>query len=184
MEVPLLVNDFLRRASKLYGPSEAVVDGDQRFTWAEFNAPSQPASPRPTRRRSRQRRPSRHHRAQFAPVPRDFLRHRRHRRDHRANELPPDPGRLRVHARALRLQSRPRRRRVPSPRRRDPRQRQHGRALHRHPLRRRRRSTPAGPTTRTGSALSRPPSRPTRGWRRPICSRSITPPARPLGPRA
>ena len=37
MEVPLLVNDFLRRASKLYGPSEAVVDGDLRFTWAEFN---------------------------------------------------------------------------------------------------------------------------------------------------
>ena len=38
MEVPLLVNDFLRRASKLYGPSEAVVDGDKRFTWSEFNA--------------------------------------------------------------------------------------------------------------------------------------------------
>ena len=38
MEVPLLVNDFLRRAAKLYGPSEAVVDGDLRFTWAEFNA--------------------------------------------------------------------------------------------------------------------------------------------------
>ena len=38
MEVPLLVNDFLRRASKLYGPAEAVVDGDRRFTWSEFNA--------------------------------------------------------------------------------------------------------------------------------------------------
>ena len=38
MEVPLLVNDFLRRAAKLYGPSEAVIDGDQRFTWSEFNA--------------------------------------------------------------------------------------------------------------------------------------------------
>ena len=38
MEVPLLVNDFLRRAAKLYGPSEAVVDGDARFTWSQFNA--------------------------------------------------------------------------------------------------------------------------------------------------
>ena len=37
MEVPLLVNDFLRRASKLYGRAEAVVDGDRRFTWSEFN---------------------------------------------------------------------------------------------------------------------------------------------------
>ena len=36
MEVPLLVNDFLRRATTLYGPSEAVVDGDNRFTWSEF----------------------------------------------------------------------------------------------------------------------------------------------------
>ncbi|MCY4619134.1 MAG: long-chain-fatty-acid--CoA ligase [Chloroflexi bacterium] len=38
MEVPLLVNDFLRRSAKLYGPSEAVIDGDKRFTWSEFNA--------------------------------------------------------------------------------------------------------------------------------------------------
>ena len=38
MEVPLLVNDFLRRAATLYGPSEAVVDGEHRFTWSEFNA--------------------------------------------------------------------------------------------------------------------------------------------------
>ena len=36
MEVPLLVNDFLRRAVKLYPTKEAVVDGDERFTWAEF----------------------------------------------------------------------------------------------------------------------------------------------------
>ena len=36
MEVPLLVNDFLNRSVKLYGRSEAVVDGDLRLTWAEF----------------------------------------------------------------------------------------------------------------------------------------------------
>ena len=36
MEVPLLVTDFLRRATKLYADSEAVVDGDQRFSWREF----------------------------------------------------------------------------------------------------------------------------------------------------
>ena len=38
MEVPLLVNDFLRRAVKLYGPSEAVVDGSKRFTYEEYGA--------------------------------------------------------------------------------------------------------------------------------------------------
>lgn len=36
MEVPLLVNDFLRRAAKLYPNKIAVVDGDRRFTYAEF----------------------------------------------------------------------------------------------------------------------------------------------------
>ena len=38
MEVPLLVNDFLRRAVKLYADGEAVVDGAQRFTYAEYGA--------------------------------------------------------------------------------------------------------------------------------------------------
>ena len=37
MEVPLLVNDFLRRAAKLYPGQEAVVDGDLRLTYAQFN---------------------------------------------------------------------------------------------------------------------------------------------------
>ena len=38
MEVPLLVTDFLRRAVKLYPAKEAVVDRDERFTYAEFGA--------------------------------------------------------------------------------------------------------------------------------------------------
>jgi fatty-acyl-CoA synthase len=38
MEVPLLVNDFLRRAVKLYPNKTAVVDGDHRYTYAEYNA--------------------------------------------------------------------------------------------------------------------------------------------------
>ena len=38
MEVPLLVNDFLRRAVKLYPTQEAVVDGDLRLTYAQFGA--------------------------------------------------------------------------------------------------------------------------------------------------
>ena len=38
MEVPLLISDFINRAVKLYGPSEAVVDGDERWTYAEFGA--------------------------------------------------------------------------------------------------------------------------------------------------
>jgi fatty-acyl-CoA synthase len=38
VEVPLLVNDFLRRAAKLYGDKTAVIDCDNRFTYREFQA--------------------------------------------------------------------------------------------------------------------------------------------------
>ncbi|MEO6398115.1 MAG: long-chain-fatty-acid--CoA ligase [Tepidiformaceae bacterium] len=38
MEVPLLVNDFLRRAAKLYPNKVAIVDGDLRFTYSAFQA--------------------------------------------------------------------------------------------------------------------------------------------------
>ncbi|MCZ2109122.1 MAG: long-chain-fatty-acid--CoA ligase [Dehalococcoidia bacterium] len=36
MEVPLLVNDFLRRAAKLYPEKTAIVDGPDRFTYRQF----------------------------------------------------------------------------------------------------------------------------------------------------
>lgn len=36
MQVPLLVSDFLRRSADLYPGKTAIVDGDQRFTYAEF----------------------------------------------------------------------------------------------------------------------------------------------------
>jgi len=36
MEVPLLINDFLRRAAKLYPDKVAVVDGEQRITYRRF----------------------------------------------------------------------------------------------------------------------------------------------------
>ncbi|MBK6562297.1 long-chain-fatty-acid--CoA ligase [Candidatus Amarobacter glycogenicus] len=36
MEVPLLLNDFLRRAAKLYPNKEAIVDGGKRFTYREY----------------------------------------------------------------------------------------------------------------------------------------------------
>ncbi len=36
MEVPLLVNDFLRRAAKLYPNKVAIVDGERRFTYRQF----------------------------------------------------------------------------------------------------------------------------------------------------
>ncbi len=36
MEVPLLLNDFLRRAAKLYPNKTAVVDGEKRFTYREY----------------------------------------------------------------------------------------------------------------------------------------------------
>lgn len=36
MEVPLLVTDFLRRAAKLYPNKTAIVDGDLRFTYRQY----------------------------------------------------------------------------------------------------------------------------------------------------
>ena len=36
MEVPLLVNDFLRRAAKLYPSKTAIIDGPRRFTYRQF----------------------------------------------------------------------------------------------------------------------------------------------------
>jgi fatty-acyl-CoA synthase len=36
MEVPLLVGDFLRRAAKLYVGKIAIIDGERRFTYREF----------------------------------------------------------------------------------------------------------------------------------------------------
>jgi len=36
VEVPLLVNDFLRRAAKLYPEKTAIVDGPDRFTYRQF----------------------------------------------------------------------------------------------------------------------------------------------------
>jgi fatty-acyl-CoA synthase len=38
MEVPLLVDDFLRRPAKLYPDKLAIVDGDLRFSYREFQA--------------------------------------------------------------------------------------------------------------------------------------------------
>ena len=36
MEVPLLIGDFLRRAAKLYPNKTAIVDGEMRLTYREF----------------------------------------------------------------------------------------------------------------------------------------------------
>ena len=36
MHVPLLVDDFLRRAASLYPGKTAIVDGDLRFTYEEY----------------------------------------------------------------------------------------------------------------------------------------------------
>jgi acyl-CoA synthetase (AMP-forming)/AMP-acid ligase II len=38
VEVPLLVSDFLNRAVKLYAKKEAIVDGAERFSYAEYGA--------------------------------------------------------------------------------------------------------------------------------------------------
>ena len=37
MEVPLLVTDFLDRAVRIYPDKLAIVDGDRRYTYREFN---------------------------------------------------------------------------------------------------------------------------------------------------
>ena len=104
MEVPLLVNDFLRRAAKLYGPAEAVVNGDLRLTWSQFNARvNQQANALRSAGIGKGDR-GRDHRAQLAPVPGDVLRHGLNRRGHRADELPARAIGLRVHAGALRLE--------------------------------------------------------------------------------
>jgi len=36
MEVPLLINEFLHRAARLYGDKVAIVDGAKRFTYAQY----------------------------------------------------------------------------------------------------------------------------------------------------
>jgi len=36
METPLSPLDFARRARRLYADKEAVIDGDKRFTFAQF----------------------------------------------------------------------------------------------------------------------------------------------------
>ena len=36
MQVPLLINDFLRRAAKLYPDKTAIIDEERRFTYREF----------------------------------------------------------------------------------------------------------------------------------------------------
>jgi len=36
VEVPLLIQDFLRRAAKLYPGKTAIIDGDRRFTYRDF----------------------------------------------------------------------------------------------------------------------------------------------------
>ena len=36
MQVPLLVDDFLRRATQVYADKTAVIDGNRRFTYREL----------------------------------------------------------------------------------------------------------------------------------------------------
>lgn len=38
MQVPLLIDDFLRRAARLYPHKTAIVDGDKRFTYRQYRA--------------------------------------------------------------------------------------------------------------------------------------------------
>jgi fatty-acyl-CoA synthase len=38
MEVPLLIDDFLRRSAQIYPEKLAVVDGEQRFTYRQLQA--------------------------------------------------------------------------------------------------------------------------------------------------
>ncbi len=38
MQVPLLIDDFLKRAARLYPTKTAIVDGERRFTYAEYQS--------------------------------------------------------------------------------------------------------------------------------------------------
>ena len=103
MNVPLTPLDFLERARRLFGPLEAVVDGERRYTYGEFAARCPPARARPAERprlpAGRPRRvPVREHGRDARGV---LRRGARGLRAHTA-QRPPGAARARVRARRLR----------------------------------------------------------------------------------
>ena len=96
METPLTPLDFLRRARKLHGAREAVVDGDLRLTYEQFGRALRPLVSGPGETGRRAGRPRGHTRAEHPSAPRAVLRRAAAGRRDRAAELPAGRRRLRL----------------------------------------------------------------------------------------
>ena len=112
METALTPLEFARRTRLLYSDREAVVDGLLRLTYAQFfdrcDRWSARSSGSASARRSR-----RLHRAEHARTARIVLRRAADRRGARADQLPADSRRLRLHHQSQRRHSRLRACRLP-----------------------------------------------------------------------
>ena len=97
METPLTPLEFARRTRALYADREAVVDGALRLTYAQFFERCDRWSAALQRLGVQPGRPRRLHRAEHARAARVVLRRAADRRGPRADQLPADRRRLRLH---------------------------------------------------------------------------------------
>ena len=104
MEVPLLINDFLRRAAKLYPDKTAIIDGERRFTYREFQERVNQLAHALLGSESAGR-PRLHPQPELALLPRELLRRHADRRHPRAAQLPPGRRRPRVHHQSRRREA-------------------------------------------------------------------------------
>ena len=101
MEVPLTPLEFARRTRALYPDREALVDGELRLTYAQFFERCDRWSAALQRLGVKAGRPRRLHRAEHARAARVVLRRAADRRGARADQLPAQPGRVRLHHQPL-----------------------------------------------------------------------------------
>ena len=181
METPLTPLEFARRARRLYPEREAVVDGDLRLTYSQFFERCDRWSSALAGARRQPGRPRRLHRAEHPCPARIVLRGAADRRRPRADQLPADRRRLRLH-------HQPQRRPKSSARTRD--YLEAVDSIRDAVAERRARSSRSKARERAGSTTRRcwlarrgqlrcGPRSP-----RATCSRSTTPAARPRAPRA
>ncbi len=113
METPLTPLEFARRARKLYGDREAVVDGDLRSDLRAVLRPLRSLVGGAAATRRGPRRSRRVHRAEHARAARVVLRGAADRRGAGADQLPADCRRFRLHHQSQRRAGRLRARRLP-----------------------------------------------------------------------
>ena len=172
METPLSPLEFARRTRRLHGDREAVVDGDLRLTYTAVLRPLRPVVLGAAGSGGGARRPRGHDLAEHARAAGVLLLRAAARRRPRADQLPADPGGLRLHREPLRRHGGLRRRGIPGGGGRHPRPDARGEALR----------GPGGQAGTAGSTTrrrSRPPIPATPGRRSAsgTCSRSTTPAA-------